>query len=278
VLAGCVPLQRLPRPGVGGGNPSPGRLPPVELGEEQVLLFWGPSNAGILGNHGGEYGDPVYYELTGRHLRTHPIATWGGVMLGPLPGRARCGSGGDFAPPPHSTNECYQAAVNRTREALDRQTRNRRVSGIVWHSGGDQNRICSPFYTESDCVTFDEYAVVFRDLIRAVARDLPGVRFYVIAAGTSYEKEVAGAASYTAQFRELEKEVCEAEPNCAVLADATTSVVAAAQAACGADLDTATRACIDADWFESLDVHWRPAARELIMQEAARNLAAYEGR
>ena len=224
-------------------------------------LFWGPSNAGILANQGDAPLNATF-RASGRHAEAEDTATWGGRGLMPQhDDGAFCG---DFSP--RSEGECYEAAVEHTRRALAGADGSYTVGGVVWHNGTDQNGIDS-LYTQ------EEYDAEFRALIRAAARDLPGLPFYVIQAGTNYTEEKDGAnALYTRRFREHEAAVCASEPSCRVISAMTDEVLEEAEDVCGGDA-----LCVDANYFAKGEVHWQHRSTEIIMEEAGRTLARIEG-
>lgn len=221
-------------------------------------LVWGPSNAAILANQGDDAVNATY-EVTGREADMESIATWGGRWL--MPSGDDGTSCGDFSP--RSDGECYDRAVNRSRDVLDDAGVSYLVGGVVWHNGVDQNGIDSLF-------TQEEYDAEFRALIRAVGRDLPGVPFFVIEAGTNFTEELA-APPTTRHFREHEAAVCASEPNCHILSAMTEEVVEEAVVRCGTDGQ-----CVHVNYFEKGEVHWQPRSVEIIMQEAGRTLAQIE--
>lgn len=232
--------------------------PPPPSADTVRYLMWGPSNAAILGNQGDAPLNATY-ETTGREADVEATATWGGRGL------MREGddgtSCGDFSP--QSQGECYDTSVNRTRDEIDGEDGSYRVGGVIWHNGTDQNGIDSLFTQEA-------YDAEFRALIRAVARDLPGIPFYVIEAGTNYLEELADD-SVVERFRAREAAVCAAEPNCRMISAMTAEVVAEARSVCGTDA-----VCVHENYFEKGQVHWRPRAVEIIMEEAGKTLAQIE--
>jgi hypothetical protein len=234
---------------------APPTSPPVRY------LFWGSSNAAILGNQGdGPFN--ATFAASGLQGDVESTATWGGRGL--MQETDEGISCGDFSP--HSDGECYDIAVNRTRAALAAAGGSYVVGGVIWHNGVDQNVLDSLF-------TQEDYDAEFHDLLRAVARDLPGVPLYVIEAGTNYTRESdTTSAVYTRRFREREAAVCASEPNCRMISAMTEEVMAEAQAVCGAD-----STCVHVNYFEKSEVHWRPRSVEIIMEETGRNLAEIEG-
>ncbi|MDX1419004.1 MAG: hypothetical protein R3181_03465 [Rubricoccaceae bacterium] len=221
-------------------------------------LMWGPSNAAILGNQGDEALNDTYAG-TGRSADVRSTATWGGRWL--MPQGDDGTSCGDFSP--RSEDECYDRAVTRSREEIAGAGLSYVVGGVVWHNGIDQNGIDS-LYSQED------YDAEFRALIRAAARDLPGVPFYVIEAGTNFTVELDDPPM-TEHFRAREAAVCAAEPNCRVISAMTEEVVDEALTTCGTE-----PTCVHTHYFEKGEVHWQPRSVEIIMEEAGRTLARIE--
>jgi hypothetical protein len=238
---------------------------PPSSGPTVRYLMWGPSNAGILGSRGTEPLNRTFSAATGRTAVVEPTATWGGRGLMPETDEgAKCG---DFSP--HSEDECYDQAVELTREALAQNSASSVVGGVIWHNGVDQRAI-----GEDSLFTQEDYDAEFRDLIRAFARDFPGVPFYLIEAGTDYTVETTNpdAPAFTAQFREHEAAVCESEfPNCRLISAMTTEVLEETADVCGTDV-----MCVHANYFEQAWIHWQSRSVEIIMEEAGRALAQLE--
>lgn len=255
-LSACAPAVLRP-PGEGGGPPGGGRPPggggPV--GSDDVFLLFGTSNANNLNRRAADDFVVEYARLTDCEVALD-VAAWGGRRL--IPDDLRSGDWN-----PDSRGEMYDRALNQSRPYLEENPR-RELHGLIWTQGNDLLDIAEgePGYT------LDRYFTELEDILDAFTRDY-GVPIYLIQAGTI----IHGDLPIGHEYREREAAVCEAHPNCDNVAQLTDEIYALAEACADLEGAGAVEACERRYWHD-LRIHWGDDAAEMIMEEAARNIAA----
>jgi hypothetical protein len=238
LLSACVPTA-VRRP--------PGGRPPGGGQRDGGFLILGTSNANNLYRRSADDFVAEYARNTGCQIQLE-AAAWGGRHL-----IADDRRGGDWNP--DSEGEMYDRALRGSRGYVERNG-NTWLRGLIWTQGNDLMEINEgvPGFT------MDRYFQELEDLLDAFERDYR-VPVYLIQAGTQLHEDNALAR----EFRAREASVCERHPNCYNVAQLTDQIYARAEAC--------TDEACERRYFWDLFVHWGDEAAEMIMLEAARNMA-----
>jgi len=242
-----------------------------DVPEVGIVMWAGPSNAGILSKQGSNLLVQRYEEYTDGELIVDRSVSGGSGLLDPsLPPHKRW-----YTPEGGIRSQKMIEDLEKLYQTTSKANSGTEIIGVVWNNGVDQTAI----YVD-ETVTEEEYRTALYNMLtewqQAAQAKGHDIKAFLVDAGTAPLHD----GEDTARFREIEAEVFESHPIGVVATRGTTDEIMRNWHACSTDecrrqwFETAGR---DPDTGELYDpgygVHWGPGSVELIIEELAKTIS-----